>query len=117
MSDLKLEGTGVKIEEIDVSFRNNWGKPIHRWYHFHAGCSFLYPERMFEKLRIRKESLIFDPFVGSGTILVSAKVRGLNSIGFDVNPLYVLISRVKTYWEFDLNDLGYKIELFEGFIL
>lgn len=32
-------------------------------------------------------SLLFDPYCGTGTSLVEAKVRGINSIGTDLNPL------------------------------
>lgn len=39
---------------------------------------------------------IYDPFVGSGTSLVSGMHFGLNVFGNDINPLAVLISRVRT---------------------
>lgn len=37
-----------------------------------------------------------DPFCGSGTTLVEAKLLGLNALGVDVNDLACLISKVKT---------------------
>jgi DNA modification methylase len=40
---------------------------------------------------------ILDPFCGSGTSLLEAKLLGRDSIGTDLNPIGVLISRVKTY--------------------
>jgi len=39
---------------------------------------------------------ILDPFMGSGTVLVEAKIHNINSYGFDINPLAVLLSKVKT---------------------
>lgn len=39
---------------------------------------------------------IYDPFVGSGTSLVSGMHFGLDVYGNDINPLAVLISRVRT---------------------
>jgi DNA modification methylase len=44
----------------------------------------------------KKDDLILDNFVGSGTTLVESKVLGRNAIGVDVNPLACLISKVKT---------------------
>jgi site-specific DNA-adenine methylase len=44
----------------------------------------------------KKDDVILDNFVGSGTILVESKVLGRNAIGVDVNPLACLISKVKT---------------------
>jgi DNA modification methylase len=40
--------------------------------------------------------LILDPFCGSGTTLVEARVRGVNAIGVDINGLACLISKVKS---------------------
>ncbi|MBI5765452.1 MAG: site-specific DNA-methyltransferase [Planctomycetes bacterium] len=37
-----------------------------------------------------------DPFVGSGTVLTEATLRGLNFIGRDINPLALLLCRVKS---------------------
>ena len=40
--------------------------------------------------------LILDPFCGSGTTLLEARSKGRDSIGVDVNPIGVLISKAKT---------------------
>lgn len=39
---------------------------------------------------------VLDPFCGSGTVLVEAKRRGLESWGIDINPLARLIAKTKT---------------------
>ncbi|HUT02699.1 MAG TPA: DNA methyltransferase [bacterium] len=39
---------------------------------------------------------LLDPFAGSGTAAVEAQLLGINCIGFDISPLCVLQSRVKT---------------------
>ncbi|MBD5313557.1 MAG: site-specific DNA-methyltransferase [Bacteroides sp.] len=41
-------------------------------------------------------SLVFDPYVGSGTTLVESSIKGLRSIGTDLNPLARFMSGVKT---------------------
>lgn len=40
-------------------------------------------------------NLIFDPYMGSGTSLVEASIKGINSIGTDINPLARMISEAK----------------------
>jgi len=40
-------------------------------------------------------SRVYDPFVGSGTVLVESMLQGLDFAGFDINPLAVLICRAK----------------------
>ncbi len=39
--------------------------------------------------------VILDPFCGSGTVLLEAKLLGVNAIGIDVNPLAILIAKAK----------------------
>ncbi len=39
---------------------------------------------------------VLDPFCGSGTVLAQAMLAGLDSRGEDINPLAVLVSRVRT---------------------
>lgn len=59
----------------------------------------MHPEiakRLITKFTSKKSDLIFDPFMGSGTVLVEAMLHGNNSIGIDLNPFAVLLSNVKT---------------------
>lgn len=49
-----------------------------------------------KKILPNSDSLILDPFSGSGTVLLEGLIAGHNTIGFDANPLARLISRVKT---------------------
>src|SRR5919206_4901190 len=44
----------------------------------------------------KKNDLVLDNFVGSGTTLVESKLLGRKAIGVDINPLACLISKVKT---------------------
>lgn len=47
-------------------------------------------------LNNKTDHLILDPFCGSGTTLVESVLSGNQSIGVDIDPLSVLISKVKT---------------------
>jgi SAM-dependent methyltransferase len=40
---------------------------------------------------------VLDPFCGSGTLLLAAAAEGRHSIGVDVDPLAVLLTKVKTH--------------------
>lgn len=43
----------------------------------------------------RKGSVVLDPFTGSGTVQVEALVRGIPSVGIDVDPIACLIAQAK----------------------
>lgn len=42
------------------------------------------------------KDVIFDPFCGSGVTLLQSQIKGFESVGFDINPMALLIARVKT---------------------
>ena len=55
--------------------------------------------------------LVVDPYCGSGTTLLESALLGRRSIGIDLNPLAVLIAKVKTtpICEEELNGLVHKL--------
>lgn len=53
------------------------------------------PHRLIEMYTQKKEDIVLDPFCGSGTTLVEAKLMGRPSIGIDTNPLAIMISKSK----------------------
>ncbi|MDI1495112.1 MAG: DNA methylase [Cenarchaeum symbiont of Oopsacas minuta] len=59
----------------------------------------LHPEiarRIISKYVTNKSDVIFDPFMGSGGVLLESMLHGNTSIGIDINPFAVLLSKVKT---------------------
>ena len=66
---------------------------------FHQYPARMHPEiakRLISKYTKKSSDLVFDPFMGSGTVLVESMLHGNNSIGIDLNPFAVLLSSVKT---------------------
>lgn len=54
------------------------------------------PELALNSLRVLKTGTVLDPMTGSGTVARLAKSQSLNALGFDLDPLAVLISKVGT---------------------
>lgn len=55
----------------------------------------LLPKTLLEKYGAKGQTVL-DPFSGSGTTLVEARLAGFNAIGVDVNGLSSLLSKVKS---------------------
>ncbi|MHB1528626.1 MAG: DNA methyltransferase [Acidiferrobacteraceae bacterium] len=68
-----------------------------RHYHIHP-----FPARMAPELALRqtkdleRNSMVLDPMAGSGTVLKAAAQNGHRCIGFDIDPLAVLMTTVAT---------------------
>ena len=54
------------------------------------------PDWAINKYTSKNNLSILDPFCGSGTTLVESLLHNHNAIGIDIDPLSVLISKVKT---------------------
>lgn len=67
------------------------------------------------ELLTNPQDTILDSYMGSGTTLLEAALKGRNSIGVDLNPLAVLISKVKTTI-ITRNDLSELYELLIPFV-
>ncbi|ASJ10139.1 hypothetical protein A3L12_01925 [Thermococcus sp. P6] len=52
-------------------------------------------KRLIEKFG-KESKTNLDPFCGSGTVLVESMLHNINSYGIDINPLAILLSKVKT---------------------
>lgn len=91
------------IENVKSLSELNKIGTIHNWYNYLEEFPYSLIEDMIVKFNVTPGSLVVDPFVGSGTTLVTAKMFHCKTIGFDVNPLMKFISTVKTDWKINLN--------------
>lgn len=64
----------------------------------------------------KKDDVVFDPFCGSGVTLVQSSVNGHSSVGFDINPLALMIAKTKT-GKYDEKKLKEEYEDFKMAIL
>lgn len=91
---------------IRFTERPNWGPwvtprsalttPIHRWFTFPHSFSGELVKELLDDWRLGNEDVVLDPFVGAGTTLLACSDAGIRSIGADLSPLALLVSRVKS---------------------
>lgn len=69
--------------------------PVHNWFVFPHSYSSILVDKLIEHWNLTANSRIYDPFVGAGTTLLSAKSRGVSAIGSDLSPLAVFVANAK----------------------
>ena len=103
----------------DSSFAKNKSLPLHRWVPWVAGFSADFVEDCLSKYLPGQDGdrWVLDPFAGVGTTLVEAYLRGLNVLGFEINPYAALASRLKLKAvRISTHELAREIASFERFM-
>ncbi len=80
-------------------------RAFHDWYRFVLS----YPPHLvrdyIDDFGLNEKSTLLDPFCGTGTTLVEAKLHHIQAIGLEANPFPHLASTVKTEWAIDPDEL------------
>jgi len=66
-----------------------------QFYSYPAKFQYRLPRHLIESLTT-PGGLVVDPYVGGGTVALESLLLGRSFVGYDLNPLAVLIARVKT---------------------
>jgi len=84
------------LDKIDWNFKT--AKTQYLSHTFHPYPARFIPQipATFIKLFTKEGETVLDPFAGCGTTLVEAFLHNRNAFGNDLNPIAVLISKVKT---------------------
>jgi len=93
----KTNGEANKIDPLD--------RPIHDWYRFVLSFPPHLVREYLKKLGLNDQSLVLDPFCGTGTTIVECKKIGIPAIGIEALPVPHFASMVKTDWEMDPENL------------
>jgi DNA modification methylase len=91
-------GRANKLDPRDRAF--------HDWYRFVLSFPPHLVRDYIQKFELNKDSVVLDPFCGTGTTLVEAKLAGMKGIGLEGNPFPHFASTVKTDWKLDADILS-----------
>lgn len=94
--DSIVETIAEKLGGVDWDFEGDYSRGrIHEIHSYPARFIPQIPRELIRLFHPGDKSLVFDPFCGSGTTLVEAVAAGVPAIGVDINPLAILIAKVK----------------------
>lgn len=101
----KLEVT-EKFNRQSVSYQLSKKDVLHRWLKYKEGFSATLVNLLLDEMGAMPGDLVMDPFMGSGTTALVCKMRGINSIGYDVMPICNISLKAKAACtEYDLDEL------------
>lgn len=84
------------------SAKDNFYSPVHNWYKFTAGFSYKFVESILEEEKKNNvELVVFEPFAGCGTTLVSCQKKGIKAIGNEGQEVMMDVISAKLSWDID----------------
>lgn len=84
---------------------NPQDRAFHDWYRFVLSFPPHLVRNYVEKFGLTSQSVVLDPFCGTGTTLVESKLADMKAIGLEGNPFPYFASSVKTNWKLNPDDL------------
>jgi hypothetical protein len=108
----KNGANGLTAQEYVVKNRlQSADEAIHGWYRFVLGYPPHLVSEYLEKLNADPDcDSVFDPFCGTATTPVEARLRGFATISTDANPIALLAARVKLAWDIDLSQVRSRLD-------
>ncbi|MFN3679055.1 DNA methyltransferase [Thermosynechococcus sp.] len=95
------QDTSVPRTNSNINRLGEQDRAFHDWYRFVLS----YPPHLVREyiadFGLTEESVLLDPFCGTGTTLVESKLRGIPSVGIEAHPFAHFATSVKTDWQVD----------------
>lgn len=81
-------------------------RAFHDWYRFVLSFPPHLVRDCLQRFDLKQDSVVLDPFCGTGTTLVEAKLANLQAIGLEGNSFPHFASSVKTDWRLEAGELS-----------
>jgi hypothetical protein len=82
----------LPLDAKRVTWRN---EGVESWYPYYAGFSDRFARLILESVDLPPKATVLDPWNGSGTTTHMADQLGHTALGFDLNPIAVLVANAK----------------------
>lgn len=98
------------------SAKDNFYSPVHNWYKFTAGFSYKFVESILDDEMKSKNPIVFEPFAGCGTTLVSSQKKQVKAIGNEGQEFMLDIIKAKLNWDIDEFQCRKKFNELDDFV-
>lgn len=102
-----------KFDRRSVSYQLSKKDALHSWLKYKEGFSADLVNILLDDMGAVSGDIVMDPFMGSGTTALVCKMRGINSIGYDIMPISgVAINAKANVMKYDISKLQMLIKEF-----
>lgn len=107
----KVKGKNTLYTELTDKFGDTNAYCFHNLYPYKGKFYPRVVRTLINAFNLNQNSLIFDPFNGSGTTTHEASIMGIKSTGIDITPMGVILSELKNNLLFiDKQKLNFKLK-------
>ncbi len=102
-----------KFNRRSVSYQLSKKDALHSWFKYKEGFSADLVNILLDDIKAEAGDTVMDPFMGSGTTALVCKMRGINSIGYDIMPISAVVINAKANaLRYDLSEIEKLINEF-----
>ena len=111
------EMTGQYLLEKPKDSNKSWSADsgAHGWHRYVGRFPAQLIRAIINSFALKQNDVLLDPFCGSGTTLVEARLLGIPAIGIEISPLSAMMSRVKSMFPDKIQEIMDHISLLEDF--
>lgn len=107
-----------KFDRQSVSYQLSKKDALHSWLKYKEGFSADLVNILLDDMNAVPGDTVMDPFMGSGTTALVCKMRGINSIGYDVMPISgVSIAAKANVMKYDIEEIKRLISEFSCLVM
>lgn len=99
------------------SAKDNFKSPVHNWYKFTAGFSYKFVDSILENEKRSIQPVVFEPFAGCGTTLVSSQKNKIKAIGNEGQEFMLDIIKAKLNWNIDEHECLESFQKLNEFVI
>ena len=82
-----------KADNAPSSPKRNFSNRNEFWYDYYAGYSPAFVREIISRLKLQPGDTVMDPWIGSGTTARAAQEANIHTVGFDINPVMIVVTK------------------------